>query len=112
MNRQELANLNILINALKNCGEKEKRGERIRAKEQEILEDERSSKFYLQKGKERGEEKQIISLINKGNELVEDKESIMKETETFYTNLYHSNGINSNQAEENLEHLKKQNYRG
>ena len=31
---------------------------------------------------------------------------MLKETEAFYTKLYHSNGINKDQVEENLKHLK------
>ena len=61
----------------------------------------------MKREQERGEDKQIIALINENNEILEQKENILSEIENFYTTLYHSNGINSKQMEENLKHVKQ-----
>ena len=61
----------------------------------------------MKREQERGEDKQITALINDNNEILEQKENILGEIENFYTTLYHSNGINKEQMEENLKHVKR-----
>ena len=106
LNRQALDKLSRLMKSLE-AFEKEKReGQRIRSKQQEILKGERSTKYYLKKEKERGEDKQIKVLLNESNEIIEQKDKILNETEKFYTALYYSNGNNKEQMEDNLKHIK------
>ena len=45
-------------------------------------------------------------LYDEENNLVESKEKIMKTAETFYTELYDSNRVDSNQIKANLNHIK------
>ena len=99
--------LSTLINSLKKLEKEKREGQRIRAKQQDLLEKERPTKFYLKREQERREDKQITALINDNDEILQQKENILGEIETFYTTLYQSNGINRKQMEENLKHVKR-----
>ena len=106
LNRQALDKLSRLMKSLEALEKEKREGQRIRSKQQEILKGERSTKYYLKKEKERGEDKQIKVLLNDSNEIIEQKDKILNETEKFYTALYYSNGNNKEQMEDNLKHIK------
>ena len=106
LNRQALDKLSRVMKSLEALEKEKREGQRIRSKQQEILEGERSTKYYLKREKERGEDKQITALLNENNEIIEQKDKILNETEKFYTALYHSNGNNKEQMEDNLKHIK------
>ena len=82
-------------------------GQRIRAKVEKIQFDEKSSKYFFSREKARAETKQITILRNKDKKGLEDKESILKEIQNFYTTLYTAEGIDINQVNANLKFIDK-----
>ena len=82
-------------------------GQRIRAKVEKIQFDEKSSKYFFNREKARAETKQINILRNKDKKGLEDKESILKEIQNFYTTLYTAEGIDINQVNANLKFIDK-----
>ena len=82
-------------------------GQRIRAKVEKIQFDEKSSKYFFSREKARAETKQINILRNKDKKGLEDKESILKEIQNFYTTLYTVEGIDINQVNANLKFIDK-----
>ncbi len=81
-------------------------GDRIRAKMEKIEYDERSTKYYFKKEKEKGQRKQIVILENEQDETLETEHEIMGEIEKFYTELYTTESINIEQMNENLHYIK------
>ena len=64
-------------------------GQRIRAKVEKIKFDEKSSKYFFRREKDRAETKQINILRNKDKKRLEDKESILKKNpELLYNTIY------------------------
>ena len=50
---------------------------------------------------------QIHILLNSQSKEIESKNEILREVETFYKNLYQSEGNDKNQVRDNLTHIKK-----
>ena len=100
----------IAYNDLKNKIEDKKKdkeeGERIRARVEKTLHDEKPSKYFFNKEKKRGESQQI-NILKPKDKLVENKEGILNEIYGFYTNLYSTGEIDINQVNENPKYIEK-----
>ena len=81
-------------------------GERIRSKQDKILYDERSTKYYHRKEKMRGQAKQITILKKDNDTEIETENKILTEIHEFYSNLYNTKGHSDTQTKENLTHVK------
>ena len=81
-------------------------GQIIRSKEDKILYDAKSTKYFFKKEKRKGQQNQIDSLINNENKIIQDKEEIIKETESFYKDLYNKDNINSRDIDNVLDHIE------
>ena len=66
-------------------------GERIRAKQDKILLDERPTSYFYNKEKTKGQSKQITILKTDGNKDLEPKKEILMEIHKFYSRLYDTN---------------------
>ena len=80
-------------------------GDRIRAKEDEYKYDEQPTKYFFNKEKKRGQQKQIHILLDDNTE-IDEKDGIMTEIENFYNDLYRTNGQNNQQILDNLKQIK------
>ena len=90
-NLEKLTETKLKLNRI---SESELRGARIRAKVEEIENDEKSTRYFFSKEQINGEKKQIRTLL-KGNELIEGEEEIIRETDFFYSKLYKSEGVDN-----------------
>ena len=103
LNRQNMATLKTLITRFESLENTEREGKRIRAKEQNIKDDERSTRYFFKKKKTA---KIIGFLLNETNIPLESKDDNIKEVENYYQKFYETEGINQNQINENLSHIK------
>ena len=84
---------------LANIIESNSRGARIRAKIEEIEQDEKSTKYFYSKEHNNGERKQIRTLL-KGQNIITEENDIIKETTDFYSKLYTSEGADNGKVEQ------------
>ena len=90
---------------IKEIKDRKQEGERIRAKQEKILYDERSTKYFFNMEKRRGQNKQITILKKDNEDKIEKQMDILEEITDFYKKLYSTNGHDEKQMQENLKHV-------
>ena len=79
--------------------------QRIKAKQDKILFDERPTKYFYDKNKTKPQTKQITLLKTDNDKNLETKDDILTETHKFYSRLYNTKPFNQEQTDKNLKYI-------